>query len=74
MIDFENDIVRSLEALRNGGTILYPTDTIWGLGCDATDAAAVKKIYDLKQRDEAKSLVVLMADVKDLIKYLASPP
>ena len=74
MTDFENDILRSLEALRNGGIILYPTDTIWGLGCDATDEAAVRKIYSLKQRDEAKSLVVLMADVKDLLKYLASPP
>ncbi|WP_341837101.1 Sua5/YciO/YrdC/YwlC family protein [Chitinophaga pollutisoli] len=73
MTEFENDIARSLEALRNGGTILYPTDTIWGIGCDATDEAAVAKIYALKQRDEAKSLVVLMADAKDLVKYLASP-
>ncbi len=74
MTGFENDIVHSLDALRSGGTILYPTDTIWGLGCDATNEAAVQRIYQLKQRDEAKSLVVLMADVKDLMKYLASPP
>lgn len=72
--DFEDDITQSLAALRNGGIILYPTDTIWGLGCDATDEAAVKRIYALKQRSEAKSLVILMADVKDLVRYLAHPP
>lgn len=71
---FEDDITQSLAALRSGGIILYPTDTIWGLGCDATDEAAVKRIYALKQRSEAKSLVILMADMKDLVRYLAHPP
>jgi L-threonylcarbamoyladenylate synthase len=73
MIDFENDITASLEVLRSGGLILYPTDTIWGIGCDATDEAAVKRIFALKQRPEQKSLVVLLADVRDLLKYVASP-
>jgi L-threonylcarbamoyladenylate synthase len=74
MIDFENDVTASLEVLRNGGVILYPTDTIWGLGCDATDQTAVKKIFALKQRPEQKSLVILMADVRDLLKYVAHTP
>jgi L-threonylcarbamoyladenylate synthase len=73
MIDFENDVTASLEVLRAGGLILYPTDTIWGIGCDATDEAAVKKVFDLKQRPEAKSLVILLADVRDLLKYVAHP-
>ena len=70
---FEEDITASLSALRNGGLILYPTDTIWGIGCDATDEAAVKKVFDLKQRSESKSLVILLADVRDLLHYVANP-
>jgi len=72
-MEFENDIVNCLEKLRNGGTILYPTDTIWGIGCDATDAAAVKKIYEIKQRPESKSLIVLLADPRDINKYISLP-
>lgn len=72
--EFEEDLVQSLSTLRSGGIILYPTDTIWGLGCDATDEAAVKRIFDLKQRSESKSLVILVADVRDLVKYLSQPP
>lgn len=71
--DFENDVTASLAALRTGGLILYPTDTIWGIGCDATDEEAVKKVFSLKQRPEKKSLVILLADVKDLLKYVANP-
>jgi L-threonylcarbamoyladenylate synthase len=74
MIDFENDVTASLQVLRTGGLILYPTDTIWGIGCDATDEAAVRKVYELKQRPEAKSLVILLADVRDLLKYVAHTP
>ncbi|SHN45189.1 L-threonylcarbamoyladenylate synthase [Chitinophaga sp. CF418] len=74
MIDFENDVTASLQALRTGGLILYPTDTIWGIGCDATDEAAVRKVFDLKQRPEAKSLVILLAEVRDLLKYVAHTP
>ncbi|MFQ3336195.1 MAG: L-threonylcarbamoyladenylate synthase, partial [Flavobacteriales bacterium] len=47
-----------IEVLRNGGIILYPTDTIWGIGCDATNPEAVKKIYDLKKRESSKSMIV----------------
>ncbi|PUZ22830.1 threonylcarbamoyl-AMP synthase [Chitinophaga parva] len=70
---FEEDLVACLEALRAGGTILYPTDTIWGLGCDATDENAVRKIFDIKQRPAHKSLVVLLADVKSIFRYVAHP-
>lgn len=73
MTEFENDITAALQVLRDGGLILYPTDTIWGIGCDATSEAAVKRVFELKQRPEKKSLVVLMADVRDLLKYVAHP-
>lgn len=73
MADFETDIDRCLEVLQSGGLILYPTDTIWGIGCDATNAAAVSRIYRLKQREESKSLIVLMADERDILKYTSQP-
>lgn len=73
MADFEQDIKESIQVLNTGGTILYPTDTVWGLGCDATDEHAVSKIFDLKQRSAAKSLIVLLADAKDILQYVAAP-
>ena len=73
MSDFDIDIENCLAVLEQGGTILYPTDTIWGIGCDATNAAAVQKIYDLKERPATKSMVVLLADEKDILKYVAAP-
>lgn len=73
MIDFSNDIEQCLKVLRSGGTILYPTDTVWGLGCDATDAAAVEKIIAIKHRPPQKSFVVLVADEQDILRYTASP-
>ena len=72
-MEFENDIEQALPILQTGGLILYPTDTIWGIGCDATDPAAVEKIYALKQRAAAKSLIVLMADERDVLKYTSQP-
>ena len=72
-LEFENDIVRCLETLRRGGIILYPTDTIWGIGCDATDPDAVKKIFDLKQRPAVKSMIVLLADPRDVNRYTGRP-
>ena len=56
----QDDIKKACDILRKGGIILYPTDTIWGIGCDATNEEAVKRIYDLKQRDDTKSMLVLM--------------
>jgi L-threonylcarbamoyladenylate synthase len=60
MSDINSEVYKAFEIIQNGGIILYPTDTIWGIGCDATNAEAVKKIYALKQREESKSLIVLM--------------
>jgi L-threonylcarbamoyladenylate synthase len=73
MDDFLPDIDRCLEVLACGGVILYPTDTVWGLGCDATNAAAVEKIFAIKQRPEAKSLIVLLAGERDVLQYVAAP-
>jgi L-threonylcarbamoyladenylate synthase len=72
-LEFENDIIQCLETLRQGGLILYPTDTIWGIGCDATNRSAVQKIYDLKQRPLRKSMIVLLADPKDINRYTSQP-
>jgi L-threonylcarbamoyladenylate synthase len=70
---FEQDICKCIDVLQMGGVILYPTDTIWGLGCDATNATAVKKIYDIKNRPDAKSLIILLADERDVLQYVAAP-
>ena len=72
-MDFEKDIVNCLEVLKSGGIILYPTDTIWGIGCDATNPTAIRKVYDLKKRSDEKSLIVLAADEKQVLKYVAQP-
>ena len=72
-MDFNTDVENSLAALQAGGLILYPTDTIWGIGCDATNAEAVQKIYELKKRPAEKSMIVLLADQRDLLQYVASP-
>jgi L-threonylcarbamoyladenylate synthase len=72
-MDFDKDIENCLSALKAGGLILYPTDTIWGIGCDATSPEAVKKVYALKCRAETKSLIVLMTDEQDLLKYTSQP-
>jgi L-threonylcarbamoyladenylate synthase len=70
---FDEEVEAALDVLRRGGLILYPTDTIWGIGCDATDESAVKNIYKLKQRDDSKSLVILLADERDVYRYVAAP-
>lgn len=73
MIPFANDIDECLQILNKGGLILYPTDTIWGIGCDATNAAAVAKIYGLKQRATTKNMIILLADEKDILTYVTQP-
>lgn len=72
-MDFENDIANSLACLLPGGVILYPTDTIWGLGCDAANADAIKKIYQLKKREEKKSLIILVNDENMIREYVKNP-
>jgi L-threonylcarbamoyladenylate synthase len=73
MSDYTKDIEKCLATLKNGGTILYPTDTIWGIGCDATNAAAVAKIYAIKKRDEKKSMIILVAHENDIKNYVQEP-
>lgn len=64
----------SLSALQAGGLILYPTDTVWGIGCDATDEKAVEKIYSLKQRADSKSLIILVDSLDMLERYVQQVP
>lgn len=70
---FDKDIENALRVLTDGGTILYPTDTIWGIGCDATNEEAVERIIALKERPANKSFVVLVADERDILQYVAAP-
>lgn len=69
-----NDINKALEVLKSGGVILYPTDTIWGIGCDATNADAVKRVYEIKQREDCKAMLVLMENPNRLNSYVDEVP
>ena len=73
-MDFREDINGALKVLREGGTIIYPTDTIWGLGCDATNQQAVEKIYAIKKRGESKSLIILVNGYQMLERYVETVP
>ena len=73
MNTFDEDIDASLRVLQNGGLILYPTDTIWGIGCDATNSTAVEKIYRLKKRANSKTMIILVVHDKDLLTYVRQP-
>jgi L-threonylcarbamoyladenylate synthase len=68
------DIKKALEVLRKGGTILYPTDTIWGIGCDTTNPDAVKRVYEIKKRNDNKSMLVLLDEVLRLNEYVSQVP
>lgn len=71
---FNKDIAQALEVLRNGGLILYPTDTIWGIGCDATNPEAVEKVFQLKGRAQGKALIVLLENDNKLSSYVREIP
>jgi len=73
MQDHKTDIENCLKTLTNGGMILYPTDTVWGIGCDATNADAVEKIYKLKKRSDEKAMIVLVAEERDILQHVAAP-
>ena len=70
----KEDLQEALRVLRNGGIIVYPTDTVWGIGCDATNAEAVAKIYALKQREDSKSMLVLLDSPSKLPYYVGEVP
>ena len=73
-IDFEADLKECLTVLERGGLVLYPTDTIWGIGCDATNAAAVERVYRLKGRADGKALIVLLGNADNLDHYVVDVP
>jgi L-threonylcarbamoyladenylate synthase len=73
-INFTEDLSQALNVLIKGGIILYPTDTIWGLGCDATNQDAVEKIYRIKKRRESKSLIILVNGFVMLERYVKNIP
>jgi L-threonylcarbamoyladenylate synthase len=70
----EEDIKNAVEAMRKGGAILYPTDTVWGIGCDATNAEAVKRVYEIKQRDDSKALICLVDSDARMQRYFRNVP
>lgn len=70
----EEDIRKAVEVLKKGGVILYPTDTVWGIGCDATNEEAVKRVYEIKQRDDSKALICLVDSDARLQRYVRNVP
>lgn len=70
----EEDIKNAVEVLRKGGVILYPTDTVWGIGCDATNAEAVKRVYEIKKRDDSKAMICLVDSTNRLQRYVRNVP
>lgn len=70
----EEDIRNAIETMRKGGVILYPTDTVWGIGCDATNVEAVKKVYAIKQRDDSKALICLVDSDARMQRYVRDVP
>ena len=70
----EQDIRQAIEVLRRGGVILYPTDTVWGIGCDATNSEAVRRVYQIKQRDDSKALICLVDSDVRMQRYVRDVP
>ncbi|WP_396146331.1 L-threonylcarbamoyladenylate synthase [Flavobacterium sp.] len=73
-MDINTEIHNAFEVIKNGGIILYPTDTVWGIGCDATNPEAIAKIYALKQREDSKSMIVLMNGDKMMYNVFSAIP
>lgn len=74
MANYEKDIKNAIEVLRNGGVILYPTDTIWGIGCDATNADAVERVYQIKRREDSKAMICLVDSDARLQRHVRNVP
>lgn len=70
----QEDIKRAVDVLRRGGVILYPTDTVWGIGCDATNEEAVKRVFEIKQRDDSKAMICLVDSDVRLQRYVRNVP
>ncbi len=71
---FKNEIDKCLDVLRRGGVIVYPTDTVWGIGCDATNTVAVKKVFEIKRRADSKALITLVDSVAALERVVTDVP
>ncbi len=74
MEDYSQDIIRATEVLRHGGVILYPTDTVWGIGCDATNASAIRRIFDIKRRADGKAMITLVDSIDSLCRTVDNVP
>lgn len=72
--EYRDDIRQAVEVMNKGGVILYPTDTIWGIGCDATNADAVRRVFEIKQRNDAKALITLIDSEAKLAFYVSEVP
>ncbi|MBO8428532.1 MAG: threonylcarbamoyl-AMP synthase [Bacteroidetes bacterium] len=72
--NMEKQISKAVEVLKKGGVIIYPTDTIWGIGCDATNPKAVEKVFEIKRRSDSKSLIVLASDTGMINQYVQQIP
>ncbi|MGM9712514.1 MAG: L-threonylcarbamoyladenylate synthase [Prevotella sp.] len=70
----EEDIKQAIEVLNNGGVILYPTDTVWGIGCDATNPDAVRRVYEIKRRDDSKAMICLVDSPDRIQRYVRNVP
>ncbi len=74
MEDYSEDIRQAVDVLKRGGIILYPTDTVWGIGCDATNGAAVRRVFEIKRRADSKALITLVASVDALSRTVDNVP
>lgn len=73
-MDYTKDIKAAVEVMKKGGVILYPTDTVWGIGCDATNEAAVQRIYEIKRREESKAMICLVDSDNRIQRYVREVP
>jgi len=73
-MSFQDDVIKAGGIVKKGGIILYPTDTIWGIGCDATNIKAVQRIYEIKKREDSKSMLILLDDAGKLSRYVREVP
>lgn len=71
---FTKDVKQAIEVMKQGGVILYPTDTVWGIGCDATNADAVRRVYEIKQREDSKAMICLVDSDVRLQRYVRNVP
>lgn len=70
----QNDISKAVSVMKRGGVILYPTDTVWGIGCDATSSDAIRRVYEIKRRSDSKALISLVSDIDMLERFVGNVP